>query len=203
MIRVHCEENWRTVNRIIPDWANELGEGTREADLSSDMTLAFKGLLDDGGALTNRSGYFLFDKVQGRLLSPIDPQLWLYLRALADCIFLSKEAVNDLARRCKRSSPSWCSDVTKGASQPSRPQGQPAPAPMAMIIEEIRSAYDRAEATGEKPPNVKEISPVVQHGLRQNGHRASRRQIEKLAEAEEFKCRRWPPGKRQSEPRKK
>ena len=52
MLRVPCEENWRTLNRIIPDWANELG--TREADLSSDVSLAFKGLLDDGGALTNR-----------------------------------------------------------------------------------------------------------------------------------------------------
>jgi hypothetical protein len=203
MLRVHCEENWRILNRIIPDWANELGDGTREADLSSDVFLAFKGLLDDGGAVTTRSGYFLFDKVQGRLLSPIDPQLWRYLRSLADCIFLSKEAVNDLARRCNRSPPSWCSDVTKGASQPSRPLQELARASEAMIIAEIRSEYDRAEAAGEKPANIKQVSGAVQFVLEQKGYRASRRQIEKLAEADEFKLRRWPPGKRRTEPQKK
>jgi hypothetical protein len=199
MLRVPCEENWRTLNRIIHDWANELGDGTREADLSSDVSLAFKGLLDDGGGLTTRSDYFLFDKVQGRLLSPIDPQLWLYLRALADCIFLSKEAVNDLARRCKRSPPSWCSDVTKGASQPSRPLQELAHASEAMIIGEIRSQYDRAEAAGDKPPNIKEVSQAVQLVLEQTGYRASGRQIQKLAEVDEFKLRRWPPGKRRRE----
>jgi hypothetical protein len=72
-----------------------------------------------------------------------------------------------------------------------------------MIIEKLRSEYDRAEAAHEKPPNVKEVARAVQLVLRQNGYRASRRQIEKLAEAEEFKRRRWPPGKRRSEPRKK
>jgi hypothetical protein len=72
-----------------------------------------------------------------------------------------------------------------------------------MIVDEIRSEYNRADAAREKPPNVKEVPRAVQLVLRQKGYRASRLQIEKLAEDEEFKRRRWPPGKRRSEPRKK
>jgi len=60
-----------------------------------------------------------------------------------------------------------------------------------MIIDELRSEYDRAEAAGEKPPNVREVSGPVQLALRQKGYWASRR-----AGAEEFARRRWPPGKR-------
>jgi hypothetical protein len=71
-----------------------------------------------------------------------------------------------------------------------------------MINEEITSEYHRADAAGEKPPNIKEVSKAVQPVLEQAGYRASRRQIEKLAEAEEFKRLRWPPGKRRSEPPK-
>jgi hypothetical protein len=68
------------------------------------------------------------------------------------------------------------------------------PAPVPMIMDEIAFEYDRAAAAGEKPPNIKEVSRTVQLVLQQKGYRASRSQIEKLAEA--FRSRRWPPGKR-------
>jgi hypothetical protein len=178
-------------------WLNEHAGGTTEAELWTDVARAFKdGHLDDGGPR-----YLLIDS--GQVLSPKDPELWRYLRPLADRIVLSKEGMHDLALWCNRSPPSCCSDVTKGASQPSRPPGQLAPAPMAMIIETIRSEYDRAEAAGEKPPNIKEVSRAVQPVVEGKGYRASRRQIEKLAETDEFKLLRWPAGKRRSKPQNK
>jgi hypothetical protein len=138
----------------------------------------------------------LIGKVSGQLLTPKDPQLWQYLRALADRLFLRKEDMPEFARCCRQPPPSCCSDTTKAASLPSRPAGQLPWATPAMIDEELRSEYNRAEAAGEKPPNVKEVLGPVQLALRHKGYRATRSQIEKRAEAEEFKSRRWPPGKR-------
>jgi hypothetical protein len=187
--------NWDewTLSQLIPRWANELG--TTESDLWTDVVQAFNdGLFDQGGALTPR--YVLIDKGSGPVLPRKDPRRW------GDRIVLCKEAMNDLARNCNRSPPSWCSDVTKDPSQPSRPS-QLAPASDAMINEEMRSEYRRANAAVEKPPNVKEVTPPVQLALEQKGRWASKRRIEKLAEAEEFKCLRWPPGKRRSKPGKK
>jgi hypothetical protein len=193
MRRINCEE-WISLNRLVRVWATDLADGTREADLWNDVCRAFNdGHLDDGGAR-----YLLIDG--GRVLSPKDPQLWRYLRPLGDRIVLSKDAVHDLALWCNKCPPSCCADATKAGSQPSRPSMPPAPE--AMIIGELRSAYHRAEAAGEKPPNIKEVSRAVQLVLEQKDYRASRRQIETLAEAEEFKRRRWPPGKRRIEPRK-
>jgi hypothetical protein len=188
-----------TLNRLLLVWAAEL-DGTTGADLWRDVCLAFKGLLDEGGALTNGSHLLLIDKIRARVLCPKDPELWRYLRPLGDCIFLSQDAVKDLARRCKRLPPSCCFRASNGVSQPSRSSGQSAPAPIAMIVEEIRSAYDCAEVAGQKPPNIKELSRAVHLVLEQKNYRASRRQIEKLAETAEFKSRRSPPGKRRSEP---
>jgi hypothetical protein len=170
MLLIDCEEKWLSLIRIVRYWADELADGTREADLWNDVCRAFNnGLLDDGRAGTNGPRFLLIDKVSGRVLSPKDPQLWRYLRPLGDCIFVSKEAVHDLALWCNKSPPSCC-DATKGASQPSRPPGQRAP-PMAMITAEIRSEYDRAEAAGEKPPNIREISRAVRLVLQQKAYR--------------------------------
>jgi hypothetical protein len=203
MLQIKCDE-WISLNRLMRMWADELADGTRDVDLWADVCRAFNnGLLDEGGGLRNGPRYLLLDKVGGRVLSPKDPQLWRYVRPLGDRIVVSKEAVHDLALWCNRTPPSCCADVTKGASQPSRPPGQLAPASEAMIIDDIRSEYHRAEAAGEKPPNIKEVSPPVQVALEHKGYRASGRQIEKLAEAEEFKRLRWLPGKRRREPRKK
>ena len=148
-------------------------------------------------------GFLLIDRVSGAVLSPKDRQLWLYVRPLRDHIFVPKRAAHDIAIQCNRSPPSYCADATKGGSQPSRPPEQLPPAPEAVIIAEIRSAYHRAKAAGDKPPNVKEVSPPVQLVLEQKGYRASRRQIEKLAETDEFKLLRWPAGKRRSKPQTK
>jgi hypothetical protein len=196
MARIVCEENWRSLNRTTRDWAHELAGGTTRAALFSAICLTLKGHLDNGG---DGSRYVLIiDKGADRVLSPKDPLVWHYLAPLGDRIYVSKEAVNESARRCKMPPPSWCSDVTIGASSPSQPAGQLSLASPAMITCELRSLYLRAQAENKKPPNVKEAAEAVQRALQQKGRWASKRQIQKLAEAEEFKCLRWPPGKRRS-----
>ena len=177
------------------------------------------GPLRDGGRsglriIDDRTGRALH--VEGRLLFG---KLHFPFHRMGHRILVAKEAVLDFARRHELPPPSWWSDATKAASQlssrspeelkpapmavdtacsgltdvrqPSQPPGELRPAPVAMIIEKLRSEYDRAEAAGEKPPNVREVSGPVQLALRQKGYWASRR-----AGAEEFARRRWPPGKR-------
>jgi hypothetical protein len=186
--------DYESLNHIIRVWSAERADGTTEADLWRDVCLAFhKGLFNDSGAHINGSRYLLIDT--GRVLVPRGPHLWRFLRPLGDRIVLSKDAVHDLARWSNRAPPSWC-DVTKGVSQPRGRWRQLPPAPETMIKEEIRSAYHRAAGAGKKPPNVKEVTRPVQLSLEQKGRWASKRRIEKLADAEEFKCLRWPPGKR-------
>ena len=62
------------------------------------------------------------------------------------------------------------------------------------INAEIRAAYDDAERTRQKPPNLVEIVEPVQARLRDQGFKASSAQIQALAEAEEHKKRRRKPG---------
>jgi hypothetical protein len=189
MLRIACEE-WIRLDRLIRVCANE--RGTTEADVLTDIARAFKdGRFDDGGCV-------LIDNFGGRVLSTKDSQLWRCVNALRDRIFVSP--AHAVALRSNRSS--CCTDATKGGSLPSRPSQQLPPAPEAMIVGAIRSDYHRAQAAGEKPPNIKEVSKTVQLFLEQNRYRASRRQVEKLAEAEEFKLLRLPPGARWKGPRK-
>jgi hypothetical protein len=192
MVRIECDENWATLKRVIGSLAK--GDIQKEAELWSYAACQ---------AYKNGHGVplLLVDKVSGQLLSPKGPQLWQYLRPLADRLFLHEEDMPKFARCCKEPPPP--SDAAKGASQPSGPPGELRPASEDMIKDEIRSAYDRAEAAREKPPNVKEVSRVVQLSLKQKDRRASRRQIEKLAEAEEFKRRRRPPGRTVASERRK
>ena len=128
------------------------------------------------------------------------------------------EALLEFARRHKGQPPSWC-DASKGEIQPSRspeelepaagtawydrprdvsePSRAPEelkPASEAMTKEEMWSVCNEEQAAGRKEPNVKELSAAVQPRLQRKGYRASRRWIEKLAEAPEFKRRRRPPG---------
>ena len=63
------------------------------------------------------------------------------------------------------------------------------------IRRSIDAAYDQAEATRQKPPNVNEIGPIVQRGLRSQGLEASKRQIQQIANHADYKKRRRPPGK--------
>jgi hypothetical protein len=64
------------------------------------------------------------------------------------------------------------------------------PAPNSMIDTAISDAYSEAERAGQKPPNLKEIVAPVQTKLLAQGHEASGRQIQKLAEAAKHKTRR-------------
>jgi hypothetical protein len=77
------------------------------------------------------------------------------------------------------------------------------PASEAMTKEEMRSVCNAEQAAGRKQPNIKELSAAVQPLLQRKGFRASRRWIEKLAEAPEFKRRRRPPGKTVASERRK
>jgi len=63
------------------------------------------------------------------------------------------------------------------------------------INNEIRSEYDDAEAAGTKQPNIRELGAPVQLRLDRKGFHASKRRIQILGEADEFKIRRRPPGK--------
>jgi hypothetical protein len=63
-------------------------------------------------------------------------------------------------------------------------------APELAINNAIEEVYNSAESTGEKPPNLKEIVAPVQATLRNQGFKASSRQIQCLAGADVFKKRR-------------
>jgi hypothetical protein len=189
------------------------------------------GFFDDSGPLRNgsRLGLRVIDHrssqlpyVAGRLLFG---KMQLPFRSKADHILGAKEAVLDFARRHELPPPSWWSDATKGGSEPSRaPKPAPGtawydrprdvsepsraaeelkPASDAMTKEEMWSVCYAEEAAGRKEPNVKELSAAVQPLLQRKGFRASRRQIEKLAEEPEFKRRRRPPGKTVASERRK
>ena len=106
----------------------------------------------------------------------------------------SKEAILEFARRHKLRPPSWWADASKGETQPSL-ASKLKPAPDRIVIEAIRSVYDAAEAAGRKPPNIREGQAPVQLLLKEKGFTASKRRIEQLGDAEEFKRRRRPPGK--------
>jgi hypothetical protein len=64
-----------------------------------------------------------------------------------------------------------------------------------MVTDEVRRAYDIADKEGKKPPNINEVTKLVQARLGETGHTASARQIKGIAERPEFKKRRRPPGK--------
>jgi hypothetical protein len=64
------------------------------------------------------------------------------------------------------------------------------PAPDTKIHKAISAAYDRAEATHAKPPNLRQIIPSVQARLRKDGYEASGRQIQELARESQHAARR-------------
>ena len=77
------------------------------------------------------------------------------------------------------------------------------PAQVASRRKVATSEYDAAEAAGKKPPNIKELAAPVQLRLEEEGFSASKRRIQLLGEAEEFKRRRRPPGKTLASERRK
>jgi hypothetical protein len=71
--------------------------------------------------------------------------------------------------------------------------GELRPASRESIDKMIRKEYDRAEKSGDKPPNVKEIIKPVQESLREEGLYASGSSIQDLA-GKKYKNRRRKPG---------
>jgi hypothetical protein len=65
----------------------------------------------------------------------------------------------------------------------------------AMVHEAIRAAYDSAETTGRKPPNIRELSAAVQPLLKTKGYWASGALIERLGAEPRYHGRRRRPGK--------
>jgi hypothetical protein len=59
----------------------------------------------------------------------------------------------------------------------------------------ITAVYDKAEKTGAKPPNIRELPEPVQKELREKGRAASGMQIMRLADDEKHRRRRRKPGK--------
>jgi hypothetical protein len=192
---------WLSVAELVPAWAKELADASTSVyelkdklwyQLEKDV---INGFLDDPLRNGSRLGLRAIDPIgQPRYIEGW--RLYGLFRMMGADILLSKEAVLDFARRHKLRAPSWWSDASEGESKPSRSPGQlKRSVSMAMINEEIKSEYEAAEATGRKPPNIKELAAAVQLLLEQKGFSASKRHIQRLGEAEEFKTRRRPPGK--------
>jgi len=203
-------EQWIVLAELVPDWANELADGSHSpGQLEDDLWQwlyedATIGLLDDSGPLKNgrRRGLCVdhngeYRYVSGRLL--LVGRVPFPFRRSGHRILLAKKTTLDFARRHRLPSPSWL----KRETQRSRSQEKLKPARDPIVIEEIRRAYDAAKNEGRKPPNIKELPAAVQPLLKERKFSATGRQIERLGDHEEFKRRRRPPGKTlASEPQK-
>jgi hypothetical protein len=82
-----------------------------------------------------------------------------------------------------------------GSAVPGAAADELRPAPAREIHKAIAAAYDRAEAADEKPPNLREIVPLVQAILRAGGYDASGRRIQENAGDDRHNNRRRKPGK--------
>jgi hypothetical protein len=80
-----------------------------------------------------------------------------------------------------------------GASTEATPA--PRPASVDHIRNALRVVYDEAETSGDPPPNVKQVRPLAKTLLDQQGLIASENHIGDIADEDEFKRRRRPPGK--------
>jgi hypothetical protein len=68
-------------------------------------------------------------------------------------------------------------------------------APDKLIEKAISDVYDLADASGAKPPNIKELVNPVQHRLKANGFKASGSKIQVIGGDPKFKGRRGRIGK--------
>jgi hypothetical protein len=82
-----------------------------------------------------------------------------------------------------------------GSAVPGAAADELRPAPHREIHKAITAAYDQAEAADEKPPNLREIVPLVQAILRAGGYEASGRRIQENAGDDRHNNRRRKPGK--------
>ncbi len=97
---------------------------------------------------------------------------------------------------------SRASDVSRETPATRSPEKLLKEAPRAMVQEAIKAAYDTTDATGGKPPNIKELPTAVLPLLEQKGYGASARLIQELGGAPAFKVRRRSPGKTVSSERR-
>jgi hypothetical protein len=87
-------------------------------------------------------------------------------------------------------------DLSELVGEVKRPPDPPFKnAPMPLIGKAITAVYDDADASGQKPPNIVELAPLVQAWLKAKGYSASKKQIRKIGNEEAFEARRRPPGK--------
>jgi hypothetical protein len=219
-----------TLDQLVPAWAKELAGASSSVRFQWEDWLWYNlakdignGLLDDSGAPgTGRASGVQVVTPGGQAQCIESCRLSGAVREMGHCIFLTQGALLAFARQHRLRPPSWCAPKAVSQPSPSPEELQPAPTPtytrgsppvssedlkpasQAKIIEAIRAEYGDARAAGQKPPNVKELSAAVQPLLQRKGLWASRRWIEKLAEAPEFKrCRRQPGKTVASERRKK
>jgi hypothetical protein len=190
-------EQWLTLAQLVPAWANELANASSSSSSQIENELwhylyedIINGRLDDSGPLCNgrRLGLRVIYAsgptryVEGRLLFGT---MGVPVRLMAGRTLVAKEAVLDFARRRKLPPPSWWSDATNVASQPSqspdelkpaptvgtfdRPRGMSEPrrpeelrkASEAMVNETIQYVCDAADAAGRKQPNIRADSGHV------------------------------------------
>jgi hypothetical protein len=118
---------------------------------------------------------------------------------------LTKEFWSDLLFRADEVLAVWSPEAHANISVPAtgdtldreqqRRQRKLRQAPEAAIDKHITAVYDRAQNEGEKPPNVKELVPLVQQSLGNAGFKASGRSIIALAGDPKHEQRRRSPGK--------
>ncbi len=109
---------------------------------------------------------------------------------------------NRLGVKPPQQAKSPASDVARVTQAAGSPVNMLKQAPRASVEEEIKAAYDIADAAGGKPPNIKELPAAVQPLLEQRGYGASARFIQELGNAPVFKVRRRSPGKTVSSERR-
>jgi hypothetical protein len=66
----------------------------------------------------------------------------------------------------------------------------------AIIREELKKAYEEAETTGTKPPNIAELPNIVRPRVAARGFRATGLRIKKIGKEPEFQRRRLSQGRR-------
>jgi hypothetical protein len=192
MIRIESEEKFVNLNRAIHVWARRLGDGTTEDDLFNDVSDALrKGCLD--GA---EDPLLLFERATSRIVLPKGPynQLWPYLPAIRNDLYLSAAAAAELALLWNRPVLSPCSNATKNPIQPG-PSPELRDAPIALVREKIRFVCESAAAAGKFGRNINELPDDVMPLLKQDGFKTSKNLIKEIGSELEFRRYRRPRGR--------
>jgi len=85
----------------------------------------------------------------------------------------------------------WPAEINREVGKLSDGAKKPKPAPDSLIRQHIKLAYDTADSTGKKPPNIRELPDWVLPTLERDGYVTSKRRIEEIGTEDDFKkCRR-------------